>query len=182
MRSVGDVLDCEIGAVKKLNSSLISAYPGTSMRVGVEAFSAQAQLADLTVGGAPFATPGYTGGEAQPRIITAATSIQRGQILRYNAKPLGDSGITFDQVVDKALSSLTVAPAGPKYVFLLSDGKTSVERHHADPTDQVGHPPAQLCRRRRRQLQHVGCAREDVPCDRRTLRARHRIRLTSLPS
>ena len=88
MQSVGDVLDCEIGAVKKLNSSLISAYPGTSMRVGVEAFSvAQAQLADLDCDGAPFATPGYTGGEAQPRIITAATSIQRGQILRYNTKP-----------------------------------------------------------------------------------------------
>jgi hypothetical protein len=123
--AVGDVLDCEIGAVQKLNSSLISTYPGASMQVGIEAFGAEAQVADLSLSGQTFATPSYTGGEARPRIVTAATSVQRGAILQYNYKSLGGTGITFDRVIDKALGSLDLV-SGPRWVFLISDGRTSV--------------------------------------------------------
>jgi hypothetical protein len=124
--AVGDVLDCEIGAVKKLDSSLISS-PGASVMVGVEAFAQLAQVADLNVAGtAVFAAPGDTGGESQPRIITATTSVQRGSITRYNAKSLGASGASYDAAVSTALSAFSHAPAGPKWVMLLSDGKTSV--------------------------------------------------------
>jgi hypothetical protein len=123
----GDVLDCEIGAVKKLNSSLISSYSGTSMVVGVEAFSHNAAVAALnTTDTSLFAAPSYTGGEAQPRIITAAQSIWRGSIESYVHRDLGASPTSYDAAVATALSALHSAPAGPKWVMLLSDGKTSV--------------------------------------------------------
>jgi hypothetical protein len=125
--SVGDVLDCEIGAVKKLNASLISSYPGTGMEVGVEAFSHNAAVAALSATPADlFAAPASTGGEAQPRIITATESIWRDGIHQYVPKPLGASPTSYDAAVATALSALHSAPAGPKWVMLLSDGKTSV--------------------------------------------------------
>src|SRR4029077_17442075 len=65
-------------------------------------------------------------GESQPRIITAASSVQRFQITRYTPKSLGGSGASYDAAVSTALSAFTQAPAGPKWVMLLSDGKTSV--------------------------------------------------------
>jgi hypothetical protein len=125
--AVGDVLDCEIGAVRKLNTNLISAYPGASMMVGVEAFAQLAQVADLNLSGTQiFAAPGDTSGESQPRIITATTSVQRGAITRYNAKSLGGSGASYDSAVSTALAAFDRAPAGPKWIMLLSDGKTGV--------------------------------------------------------
>jgi hypothetical protein len=124
---VGDVLDCEIGAVQKLNTSLIATYPTTRMGVGVEAFAQVAQVADLSSPGPDtFAAPGDKGSEAQPRIITAATSVQRGIINQYVPKSLGGSGTSYDLAVSTALSALHGAPAGPKWVMLVSDGKTSV--------------------------------------------------------
>jgi hypothetical protein len=125
--AVGDVLDCEIGAVKKLNTSLIAAYPSTRMVVGVEAFAQVARVADLSAPGPDlFAAPGDKGTEAQPRIITAATSVRRGAIDRYVPKDLGGSPTSYDQAVSTALTALHSAPAGPKWLMLLSDGKTSV--------------------------------------------------------
>jgi hypothetical protein len=125
--AVGDVLDCEIGAVKKLNTSLIATYPTTRMAVGVEAFAQVAQVADLRAPGPEmFAPPGDKGSEAQPRIITAATSVHRGAITQYVPKSLGGSGTSYDSAVSTALSALGAAPAGPKWVMLLSDGRTSV--------------------------------------------------------
>lgn len=125
--AVGDVLDCEIGAVKKLNTSLISSYPGASMMVGVEAFSQFARVAALNMSDSElFAAPASTGGEAQPRVITAATSIHRGGIDMYVPRDLGGSPTSYDLAVATALSAFHSAPAGPKWVMLLSDGKTSV--------------------------------------------------------
>jgi hypothetical protein len=124
---VGDVLDCEIGAVQKLNNSLIATYPTTRIAVGVEAFAQVAQVADLSSPGPDmFAAPGDKGSEAQPRIITAARSVQRGEIQQYVPKSLGGSGTSYDLAVSKALSALAGAAAGPKWVMLVSDGKTSV--------------------------------------------------------
>jgi hypothetical protein len=125
--AIGDVLDCEIGAVQKLNTSLIATYPTTRIAVGVEAFAQVAQVADLSAPGPDmFAPPGDKGSEAQPRIITAATSVWRGEINQYVPKSLGGSGTSYDLAVSRALSALAGAPAGPKWVMLVSDGKTSV--------------------------------------------------------
>lgn len=126
--AIGDVLDCEIGAVKTLNAGLVSAAKaGSKVLVGLEAFAERAEVADLSATGTQsFAPPGDTGGEAQPRIMTVAGSVQRGAILQYVVKDLGGSGTTFDPVISAALGALTAAPAGPKWVILLSDGQTSV--------------------------------------------------------
>jgi hypothetical protein len=123
----GDVLDCEIGAVRSLNANLASAHPD-NMVVGVEAFAEFAQVASLnTAGSQIFAPPGYTGGEAQPRIDTAAMSVRRGSISRYVPKDLGAlHHNSYDAAVMTALSALGQAPAGPKWIMLLSDGQTSV--------------------------------------------------------
>jgi hypothetical protein len=124
---VGDVLDCEIGAVRSLNASLSASHPD-DMVVGVEAFANLAKVAALNSSGSEiFAAPGDTGGEAAPRVITAATSIQRGAISRYVPMSLGSGHHNnYDSAVLTALSALGNAPAGPKWVMLLSDGQTSV--------------------------------------------------------
>jgi hypothetical protein len=125
--AVGDVLDCELAAVTALNSSLLASSGGVGIQVGIEAFGSSAALADLSPAGGLFAPPGDTlAGETQPRIITAATSVQHHQIVRYNVKPLGTTGIDYNDVIATAQAAFATAPAGPKWVFLLSDGKTSV--------------------------------------------------------
>jgi hypothetical protein len=123
----GDVLDCEIGAVRSLNSSLASSHPD-HMVVGVEAFAQFAQVAALSTDGSLlFAAPGYTGGEAQPLIDTAATSIRRGAITKYVPRDLGAlHHNSYDTAIMTALSALGQAPVGPKWIMLLSDGQTSV--------------------------------------------------------
>jgi hypothetical protein len=123
----GDVLDCEIGAVRSLNANLSAAH-ADDVLVGVEAFANQAKVAALDSAGTEmFAAPGDTGGEAQPRIITAATSIHRGEIGRYVPMSLGSGHRNnYDSAVMTALGALGQAPAGPKWIVLLSDGQTSV--------------------------------------------------------
>ena len=114
---------------KKLNTTLISSSAGTNMVVGVEAFSQFAKVAALnTADTALFAAPASTAvGETQPRIITAAKSIHRGSIDSYVPRDLGGSPTSYDAAVSTALTALHSAPAGPKWVMLLSDGKTSVQ-------------------------------------------------------
>jgi len=126
--AVGDVLDCELAAVHALNSSLLTSSDGAGVQAGIEAFGAVAALADVNAAGATFAPPGDTGGETQARIITAATSIQHHRILRYNVKTLGGTGITYNDVLQTAQGAFATAPAGPKWLFLLSDGQTPVNR------------------------------------------------------
>jgi hypothetical protein len=125
--AVGDVLDCELAAVTALNSSLLSSSGGVGIQVGVEAFGSSAAVADLSPAGGQFAPPGsILAGETQPRIINAATSVQHHRILRYNVKQLGTTGIDYNDVIATAQAAFATAPAGPKWVFLLSDGHTSV--------------------------------------------------------
>ncbi len=125
--SVGDVLDCEIGGVVALNDSLVTT---SGVQAGVVAFADQAAAADLDpTGSATFLPPGYTAGDARPRVETVARSVTRGQIGKYDPKPLGGSGAgtAFNSAVQVALATLGAAPAGPKWVMFLSDGKSPID-------------------------------------------------------
>lgn len=110
--SLGDTLDCEISGVIALNSSLVRS-PG-DLRVSAERFSTTADTADFG-----FVTPGDTGGGAEPRVVSYAKSLRRGNTTE------NPNGTDFNVAVSTALSALGGAPAGPKYVLFLSDGKGS---------------------------------------------------------
>jgi len=125
--SVGDVLDCEIAGVSALNNSLTTT---AGVQAGLIAFANQAATADLDpVGSATFLPPGYTGGDPRPRIETVARSVTRGQIGLYDPKPLGGSGsgTAFNNATQLALSTLGLAPAGPKWIMFLSDGQAPID-------------------------------------------------------
>ncbi|QIG45584.1 VWA domain-containing protein [Nocardioides anomalus] len=126
--AVGDVLDCEIAGVVSLNRSLVG---GSSVQAGVVGFANQAAAADLDPGAdAPAFTPvGFTGGDARPRVESVARSVVRGAITQYTPKDLGGSGsgTAFDSALQTSLATLASAPAGPKYVMLLSDGQSPVD-------------------------------------------------------
>ncbi len=115
--TTGDVLDCEISAVQALNTGL-TASAGSSL-VSLEQFSTSATAVDLDPGpGGPvwFDTPGNNGTGAEPRLVTAARTLQRAT---------GTSGTTLDEAVALALKTLGGAPAGPKWIMFLSDGQVS---------------------------------------------------------
>lgn len=119
-----DVLDCEIAAVRSLNTSLV----GTSDRIqtGLEAFTETAEVASLdNAAFLPFAAPGYTGGLAEPRLDTVANSVTLSHIGQFVDIDLSGRGTNFQQAIDKAVEALAATPAGPKWVFLLSDGGRS---------------------------------------------------------
>ena len=125
--SVGDVLDCEIGGVVSLNNSLVTT---SGVQAGVVAFANQAAAANVDpVGSATFVAPGFTGGDARPRIDTVARSVTRGQIGLYDVNPLGGSGAgtAFNSAVQVILATLGAAPAGPKAAMFLSDGKAAID-------------------------------------------------------
>ena len=110
---VGDLLDCEIGAVQALNSSLASS--ASHVLVSLETFASSAVAVDLDAGpGAPllFTSPSDTGGGSEPRVVAAARTIRRDTT----------SGSSYDDAVATALATLSQAPAGPRYVMMISDG------------------------------------------------------------
>lgn len=115
--TTGDVLDCEISAVQALNAGLITSA-GSSL-VSLEHFATSAAADDLDPGpGAPvlFDTPANIGTGSEPRLVTAARTLQRAT---------GPSGTTLDEAVVLALNTLRGAPAGPKWIMFLSDGQVS---------------------------------------------------------
>ena len=115
--TTGDVLDCEISAVQALNTGLLSSA-GSSL-VSLEHFATSAAADDLDPGpGAPvlFDSPANTGTGSEPRLVTAARTLQRAT---------GPSGTTLDEAVLLALNTLRSAPAGPKWIMFLSDGQVS---------------------------------------------------------
>lgn len=125
--SVGDVLDCEIAGVEALNSSL-TASPG--LQVGLVAFADQAAAATVDpLAPSLLVGPGVTDGQARPRVATVARSVVRNRIGLYDAKELGSSGTgtAFTSALDTTLTTLAGAPAGPKYVMFLSDGRAGVD-------------------------------------------------------
>ena len=122
--AVGDVLDCEIAGVTALNSS-VAATPG--VQVGLVGLAELAAAADLDpAGSAEFIAPGFTGGDARPRIETVARSLIRHQIGRYDPRDLGGKGTNYDDAIGIALSMLGRAPAGQQYIMFLSDGEAPV--------------------------------------------------------
>jgi len=125
--NLGDVLDCEISGAMALNRSLVS---NSGLQAGVVAFADDAAAADLDPHGtATFLPPGFTGGDAAPRIETAARSVTRGHIGLYDPKSLGGSGAgtAFNSAIRVALDTLATAPAGPKWVMFLSDGQAAID-------------------------------------------------------
>ncbi|CAM3611205.1 hypothetical protein [Nocardioides zeicaulis] len=125
--SAGDVLDCEVAGVQALNRSLVAT---AGVQAGVVAFSRQAAAADLDPSGsATFVAPGYTGGDAVPRLDTVVSSVRRNRIGLYDAKDLGGSGsgTAFTSAISVALDTLAAAPAGPKWIMFLSDGQSGID-------------------------------------------------------
>ena len=125
--SIGDVLDCEIAGVIALNSTL-AAKP--RVQAGLVAFANEAAAADLDPNGsATFLPPGYTGGDARPRIETVARSVVGMAIGLYEPTDLGDSGdgTAFNNAVRTALDTLAQAPDGPKWIMFLSDGQSPID-------------------------------------------------------
>ena len=107
-----------------LNSS-VAATPG--VQVGLVGLAELAAAADLDpAGSAEFIAPGFTGGDARPRIETVARSLVRHQIGLYDPRDLGGKGTNYDDAIGIALSMLGRAPAGQKYIMFLSDGEAPV--------------------------------------------------------
>ena len=112
---VGNTLDCEISGVTALNSTL--ANSSGDSKVSLEKFNSTAEAVDLdgsdTNGSTQlFAAPGEGAG-AKPLVVAAADKL----------KTINTRGTTFDSPVTTALQTLKSAPAGPKYVMFLTDGK-----------------------------------------------------------
>ncbi|KRF07550.1 hypothetical protein ASG88_01550 [Nocardioides sp. Soil777] len=125
--SRGDILDCEIAGVQSLNRSLATT---SGLQVGLVGFANQAAAADLDpVGSATFLPPGFTGGDARPRIDTVASSVVRDGINLYDPRTLGGSGAgtAFNSAVSVSLAALRAAPAGPKWIMFLSDGQAAID-------------------------------------------------------
>ncbi len=124
--SVGDVLDCEIAAVRSLNQVVAGSVAGSN--VGLEAFATQPAIADLdpSAVSSSFVPAGQAGTGAEPWIVTAARGVKRGIVRQYTKKSLGGTGTDLDAAASSALSTLAAAPGGPKWVFFLSDGKAAV--------------------------------------------------------
>ena len=125
---VGDVLDCQIAAVNALNASLARIPRSASaVQVGLEAFGRNAALAPLTASGLHFVAPGAVaeGSGGLSRITAAATDLRRGRIRRYQEIVVG-TATDYDAAVSTALTSLQGAPAGPKWIMMMSDGASAV--------------------------------------------------------
>ena len=139
--SDGDILDCEIAGVQALNRSLAAT---SGLQVGLVAFANQAAVADLDpAGSATFLPPGFTGGDARARVDTVVSSVTRGGIGLYDPRSFGPSGSgdAFTSAISVALSTLRAAPAGPKWIMLLSDGASGIDN---DVLAQLGQSGVRL--------------------------------------
>ena len=113
--------------MQALNGSLAAT---SGVQAGLIAFANQAAVADLDpAGSATFLPPGFTGGDPRPRVDTVAGSVTRAGIGLYDPRPFGPSGSgdAFTSAISVALSTLRAAPAGPKWIMLLSDGASGID-------------------------------------------------------
>ena len=134
----GDVLDCQISAVVALNADL-RGVPGSAehIRVGLTAFGSTAAVAqmvrdediDAELDDATFIAPGTTGDgkDVIPNVNVVASSLRVGVLGEYERASVG-SGTNFDAALGAALDSLE-PHAGPRWIFLLSDGQATVSPH-----------------------------------------------------
>ncbi len=125
---VGDVLDCEIAGVAAFNNGLEST---SGLKVGLVAFANQGAAADVdpAPGDTALVSPGFTGGDPQPRIDSVTGSVVRSEIGLYTNKDLGGSGAgtAFNSAIQTSLATLAAAPAGPKWIIFLSDGQSPID-------------------------------------------------------
>lgn len=117
---IGDVLDCEIAAVRALNSSL----SGTAgLQVGVAAFGNQGRYADMGSGRFVAPSAADSGGRNRVRVVT--NSIKQGRIDQYAAVTGLGTGTSFTNALD-AVASADASVSGEKWVFMVSDGESTV--------------------------------------------------------
>jgi hypothetical protein len=115
----GTPLDCEIKAVLTMEGQLASST-GT-LRTGLVGFAQLAEAAsiDATNPDTALLPPGSVG------LSTAVSSITRTRIHQLVEKDLGGNETNYGAALTKALAVLGTAPAGPKHIFILSDGGRS---------------------------------------------------------
>jgi hypothetical protein len=127
------ILDCEIAGVTTLDGVLAS--QASVVNTGLAAFAggtnpavpdaATASLQTTAEGERTFAPAGYTGGMPTSRLDIAARGVIRSHITQLIDKDLDGRGTNYDEAVSVALAALSSAPAGPKYIMFLSDGRGS---------------------------------------------------------
>ena len=119
---VGDLLDCELAAVRALDADL--AAQAGDVQVGLEAFAGTAATADLSpaAGEVTFIPPGLTdAGDSSSRMKFVTKNVVRNLIKKYTSKPLDSARTSFDAAVDTAVQAFQGAPAGPRIMFFMSD-------------------------------------------------------------
>lgn len=114
--TAGDILDCEIGAVMSLNATL--AGSSAPSLVSLERFNTGAAAVPIAPGSSSplLAAPGAVDSSGHNLVEQAVTGLQRAT----------EAGTDFNSAVTTALNTLRGAPAGPKWIVLLSDGQGSV--------------------------------------------------------
>ncbi|RKS71337.1 hypothetical protein CLV35_3133 [Motilibacter peucedani] len=123
--SVGDILDCEIGAVIALNHSLAAVSPDVAtLRVGLTAFSKTAATASVAADGGQFVAPGDATGASEPRMQVVARSLKRHVIGAYTPTTV-EGGTDFDAAVTTALGALATVQGGQKWIMFISDGEAT---------------------------------------------------------
>ena len=141
---IGDTLDCEIGAIKAINAGLV-ASAGRSL-ASLETFAGSAAPVNLVPGSSPatlFVAPGAPGAGGQPAIVAAAAALRRDPV----------PGTSYDPAVTTALNTLRGAPAGPKYIMLLTDGGGNASSSTVNAAGRVRRAAAQLRDRERQGMQ-----------------------------
>lgn len=141
--SVGDVLDCEIGAVAALTADLRT-RPGAADRMGVavagfgsraviaRAMTEEMQRAAEAELGHPvdpfWVAPGATGDgrDVLPRLSTVASGLRRGQISQYEAAWVGQ-GTDFRAALTTAMAAFAERD-GSALLLLLSDGESWIDQ------------------------------------------------------
>ncbi|HEY0189357.1 MAG TPA: SGNH/GDSL hydrolase family protein [Cellulomonas sp.] len=140
--NVGDVLDCEIGAVVALTADLRT-HPGAADRMGVAitGFGTQAVVARLMTEEMQrkeeetqqravdpyWVAPGATGEDRDvlPRVSTVAAGLLRGRITQYEAATVG-TGTSFRAVLTTAVQAFAERE-GSAVLLLLSDGQADID-------------------------------------------------------
>ncbi|MDO5750353.1 MAG: vWA domain-containing protein [Rothia sp. (in: high G+C Gram-positive bacteria)] len=121
---VGDVLDCEVSAVQKLNAQL-AALPSSdqNIRVSVVAFGSNAHALALDPNGATWVAPGHTvNGQNAVNFVTHGTTA--GSVKAYQDVDVS-YGTDFHDALEAAYGQLDQVQ-GDKYIFFLSDGNASL--------------------------------------------------------
>lgn len=129
--NIGDILDCEIGAVTSLNASLRGMPNANSkIKVGLVPFGSYSALGDVSpdAGEQTWVAPGDTGSGADliPHVETAAATMNMGYMRLFTQRDVG-GGTDFALPMATSVQAFADRPpetaGGPAWVFFLSDGQ-----------------------------------------------------------